>query len=219
MTASRVEKLVEENMGLVAMVARRYMGHGTDYDDLIQIGAVGLVKAAQKFDESKNFKFSTYAVSKITGELKTYFRDNGTIKISRSVKEQLLKIKKARTYLAAMLGREPTVSEIGEETGLAAEDIIECLEINDNVLSLDMENDEGGCLHDILGEDHEDNELLRITLHQALEKLNVRERQVIVMRYFLDQTQGQVAHTLGISQVSVSRLEKNILKKLAKMIS
>ena len=219
MTASQVDRLVEENMGLVAMVVRRYVGRGTDYEDLLQIGAVGLVKAAQKFDVSRNLKFSTYAVSKIVGELKTYFRDNGAVKISRSLKEQSYKVKKARERLVHTLQREPTVSEIAQETGFAPEEIVECLEIKENVLSLDKESEEGGSLFDMIGEETEEKDLLRITVHQALDKLEVRERRIIVMRYFLDRTQAEIAESLGISPVSVSRQEKNILKKLAKMIS
>lgn len=219
MTATEVDKLVTENMGLVSMVVRRYIGHGTEYDDLFQIGAVGLVKAAKNFDASKNLKFSTYAVSKIVGELKTYFRDNGAVKIARSKKEQLFKIKRARTVLIELYGREPTVSEIAEKTEILPEEIIECLEIKENVLSLDKESEEGGSLYDALGEDTQENDLLRIMLHEAMDKLSALERQIIIMRYFLDQTQTSIAQKLGITQVQVSRMEKNILKKLSKMIS
>ena len=219
MIASQVDRLVEENMGLVAMVARRYVGRGTDYEDLIQIGAVGLVKAAKRFDESRNLKFSTYAVSKIVGELKTYFRDNGSVKISRSLKERLFKVRKTQEKLLILLGREPSISEIAQELSLSVEEVIECVEIKETTLSLDKESEEGGCLFDLIGEGTEDRNLLRITLHQALEKLDSRERQIIVMRYFLDRTQLEIANLLEITQVSVSRQEKNILKKLAKMIS
>ncbi len=219
MTATEVDKLVTENMGLVNMVVRRYMGHGTEYEDLFQIGAMGLVKAAKNFDASKNLKFSTYAVSKIVGELKTYFRDNGAVKIARSKKEQLFKIKRARTALIEENGREPTVSEIAEKTDILPEDIVECLEIKENVLSLDKESEEGGRLYDAIGEDTQERDLLRIMLHEAMDKLLPIERQIIVMRYFLDRTQTSVADELGITQVQVSRMEKNILKKLSKMIS
>ena len=219
MTISQSDRLVEENMGLVAMVARRYIGRGTEYEDLIQIGSVGLVKAAQKFDASRNLKFSTYAVSKIIGELKTYFRDNGTIKISRALKERSIKVKRVQNDLLSKLGREATVYEIASELKMDAEEVIECLELKDLVLSLDKEAQEGGCLFDLLGEDHQERDLTRITLHQALDQLDDKERAIIVLRYFLDQTQSEVAERLGISQVSVSRLEKNILKKLSKMIS
>ena len=219
MISTDADKLVEENMGLVHMVVRRYIGHGTDYEDLFQIGAMGLVKAAQNFKPERNLKFSTYAVSKITGELKTYFRDNGAIKIARSRKEQLLKIKRTRLALYEKLGREPTVGEISELTDISPEDIVECLEIKENILSLDKESEEGGSLYDALGEDTGEREMSRIMLHQALEKLEPKERQIIVMRFFLDKTQAQIAAVLGTTQVSVSRLEKNILKKLSKMIS
>ena len=219
MTTSKTDKLVTENMGLVNMVVRRYVGYGTDYEDLFQIGAVGLIKAAKNFDESRNLKFSTYAVGKIIGEIKTYFRDNGSVKISRSIKEQKLKINRAREILVHKLGREPTVSEIGEQTGLSPETIAECMEIQENLLSLDKETAENGELYNIVGEDKEMQNLDRIALTQALEQLTVKERKIIVLRYFLDKTQTEIAELLGISQVSVSRQEKNILKKLAKMIS
>ncbi len=219
MIVSTVDRLVEENMGLVSMVAKRYMGHGTDYEDLFQIGALGLVKAAKRFDHSKNLKFSTYAVALIAGEIKTYFRDNGAVKISRGIKEKILKVKRAHDQLLTSLGRGPTVEEISAVTDLCVEDIIECLEIKESVLSLDKESEEGGSLHDMLGVNNEESALWRITVRQALEKLESRERQVIVMRYFMDKTQSEVARALNITQVSVSRMEKNILKKLAKMIS
>lgn len=219
MTTTEIDKLVTENMGLVSMVVKRYIGHGTEYDDLFQIGAVGLVKAAKNFDPSKNLRFSTYAVSKIVGELKTYFRDSGAVKIARSRKEQLLKIKKARQALMKEFSREPTVSEISAVTNISPEDIAVCLEINENVLSLDMESEQGGSLYDALGEDTQENDLLRIMLHQAMDKLAPVERKIIVMRYFLDNTQSVIAARLGITQVQVSRMEKNILKKLSKMIS
>lgn len=219
MTVSETDKLVQDNMGLVNMVVRRYVGYGTDYDDLFQIGAIGLVKAAQKFDASKNFKFSTYAVSKIVGELKTYFRDSGSIKISRSIKENKLKIQKATDLLTDKLGRAPSIGEISEMCGLDREQIVECLEVQDTVLSLDKEMEQGGELYDVLGENHEEHDLIRITLSEALEKLSAKERKLIVLRYFLDKTQSEVAEILQTSQVSVSRQEKNILKKLNKMIS
>lgn len=214
-----VEERVNENLGLVNMIVRRYLGRGTDYDDLFQIGAMGLVKAAQNFDESRELKFSTYAVSKIVGELKTYFRDNGSIKVARSVKEQLLKIRKAGEQLESKLDRRPTVGELAEATGLDPEDIVVCMEVNDNVLSLDKESEEGGSLYDAIGNDSEEKDIERIILKSALEHLDPVERQIIVMRYYMDQTQAQIANLLGMSQVSVSRKEKNILKKLAKMIS
>ena len=219
MTATEIDKLVTENMGLVNMVVRRYLGHGTEYEDLLQIGAVGLVKAARNFDETKNLKFSTYAVSKIVGELKTYFRDTGAIKISRTKKEQLYKIKRARAALIEISGEEPAISQIAEYTGISAEDIVECLEIKENVVSLDKETEEGGCLYDAIGEDTQERDLLYIMLRQAVEDLEPMERKIIVMRYFLDRPQASVADALGITQVHVSRMEKNILKKLSKMIS
>lgn len=214
-----VKERVEDNLGLVNMIVRRYIGRGTDYEDLFQIGSLGLLKAAQNFDESRQLQFSTYAVSKIVGEIKTYFRDNGAVKISRNVKEQLYKIKNAKEYLSRKSGRQPTIHEISQMTGLSPEEIIEYTEINDTVLSLDLESEQGGSLYDAIGENTTENDLERINLICALDKLEAKERQIIVMRYFLDKTQAQTAAALGLTQVSVSRQEKNILKKLLKMIS
>ena len=126
--ATKQDKLVAENMGLINLAAKRYLGFGVDYEDLFQIGSIGLIKAAKAFDESKNLKFSTYAVAKITGEIKTYLRDNGEIKIPRSVKEQKFKIEKVRSELLNSLGREPKISEIAQKSGIAAEDIIYALD-------------------------------------------------------------------------------------------
>ncbi len=216
---SAQDKLVTDNMGLVNMVVRRFVGQGTDYEDLMQIGSIGLIKAAKRFDESKNLKFSTYAVAKILGELKTYFRDNGSIKISRTQKEKMLKIKKAIAFLEGEGCYVPSISEISKVTGISPEEIVETMEIKENVLSLDMESEQGGTLYEAVGEDRSEQNMMRIMLEQALDKLSVKERQIIVMRYYMDKTQMQVANALSMSQVSVSRMEKNILKKLSKMIS
>ncbi len=219
MTVSATDRLVTENMGLVAMVARRFVGRGTDFEDLLQIGSLGLIKAAKNFDATRNLKFSTYAVAKIVGELKTYFRDNGSIKVSRTLKERATKVRQTEERLFHTLGREATVREIADSMQLRPEDVVECLELKDQVISLDRECEAGGSLADLVGEDTQEKDLDHIILHQALERLEGRERQLIVLRYFLDRTQSETAVSLGISQVSVSRLEKNILKKLGKMIS
>lgn len=219
MTDTKTDKLVTENMGLIHMVVRRYAGYGADYEDLFQIGAIGLVKAAKKFDPDRNIKFSTYAVGKIVGEIKTYFRDNGTLKISRTVKTQKLKINRAVSALEAKLARSPTVGEIAEYTGMDAETIVSTMEICEDVLSLDRESEQSGELYNVVGTDHEAHNIDRIMLSQALDQLPVKERQIIVLRFFMDKTQTEIAQILGISQVSVSRQEKNILKKLSKMIS
>ena len=213
------DRLVEENMGLVIMIARRYDGRGVDFEDLVQIGSVGLVKAAKRFDPNRNLKFSTYAVSKIVGEIKTYFRDNGSVKISRTLKERSFKVNRIREQLYLQLQREPSIGEIAECVGLCPEEISECLESQSSVLSLDCEMESGGYFSDMIGEDFGDENIMKFTVRQALDCLQGAERELIIMRYFLDLTQSETAARLGISQVSVSRQEKNILKKLLKMIS
>lgn len=206
------EKLVTDNMGLINMAVKRYLGFGVDYDDLFQIGAVGLVKAAKAFDESKNLRFSTYAVAKIIGEIKTYLRDNGEIKVPRSVKEQKFRIEKAHTALLKELGREPKISEISQYTGIAAEDIVYALDATQSTVSLDIPPDEGGVMPS--ADTDEDRTLDRIMISQLLSSLPPDERRLIVLRYFADKTQAEISRAMGISQVQVSRLEKKVLKKL-----
>ena len=208
------ERLVTDNMGLINMAVKRYVGFGVDYEDLFQIGAIGLVKAAKAFDESKNLKFSTYAVAKIIGEIKTYLRDNGEIKIPRSVKEQKFKIEKANSQLLKELGREPKISEISRYTGIPTEDIIYALDATQATVSLDLPPDEGGIT--VYSDTKEDETLDRIMVSQMLSSLPPDERRLIVLRFFADKTQAEISRTLGISQVQVSRMEKRILEKLRK---
>lgn len=206
------EKLVTQNIGLINMAVKRYIGFGVDYDDLFQIGAVGLVKAAKAFDASKNLQFSTYAVAKIIGEIKTYLRDNGEIKVSRSVKEQKFKIEKAHSILLNELGREPHISEISEYTGISTEDIVYALDATQSTVSLDVPPDEGGVT--VATGCQEEKMLDKIMISQLLYTLEPDERQLIVLRYFSDKTQAEISSVLGISQVQVSRTEKRILEKL-----
>ncbi len=206
------EKLVTENMGLINMAIKRYMGFGVDYDDLFQIGAIGLVKAAKGFDESKNLKFSTYAVAKIIGEIKTYLRDNGEIKVPRSVKEQKFKIEKANSTLLKTLGRQPKISEISQFTGIAPEDIVYSLDATQSTVSLDIPPEDGGITVGMNCD--EDKTLDKIMISQLLSSLSAVERKIIVLRYFADKTQAEISKEVGISQVQVSRMEKKILKKL-----
>ncbi len=206
------EKLVTDNLGLINMAVKRYIGFGVDYEDLFQIGAVGLVKAAKAFDQSKNLKFSTYAVAKIIGEIKTYLRDNGEIKVPRSVKEQKFKIEKAHSQLLKELGREPKISEISQYTGIAPEDIIYALDATRATVSLDLPPDEGGVT--VCADAKEDETLDKIMVSQLLSSLPPDERRLIVLRFFADKTQAEISKALGISQVQVSRMEKKILEKL-----
>lgn len=207
------DKLVTENMGLINMAIKRYLGFGVDYEDLFQIGAVGLIKAARGFDASKNLKFSTYAVAKIIGEVKTYLRDNGEIKVPRSVKEQKFRIERTHTELLRELGREPRISEISQRCGIAVDDIVYALDATQSTVSLDLPPDEGGLTVGSDGQEEEQT-LNRVMIAQLLSTLQANERRLIVLRFFNDKTQAEISKELGLSQVAVSRLEKKVLQKL-----
>lgn len=213
--ATDEQTLVTQNMGLINMAVKKYTGFGVDYDDLFQIGAIGLVKAAKAFDTSKNLQFSTYAVTKIVGEIKTYLRDNGEIKVPRNIKEQKFKINKANSVLLKELGREPKISEISQYTGISSEDIIYALDATQSTVSLDIPVEEGGVT--VGSSSQEDAAIDRIMISQLLSALDVTERKLITLRYFADKTQTQISKELGLTQVQVSRLEKKILSKLKEM--
>lgn len=212
--------LVETNLGLVHHIVKRFIGRGHDPQDLFQIGSIGLMKAIDKFDLTFEVKFSTYAVPMITGEIKRFLRDDGMIKMSRSIKENGWKIRMASERLMNLLGREPTINEISKETELPVEDIIIALEANVEVESIykTVYQGEGNQIYllDKLPEKKDENEVLlnRILIEQLLEILNEDERKLIILRYYKDKTQVEVARELDISQVQVSRLEKKILKRM-----
>ena len=201
-------------MGLVRMAVKRYRGFGVDDEDLLQIGAVGLVKAARDFDAEKQIRFSTYAVTKIIGEIKTYLRDNGSVKVSRKYKEDKLKADRAARDLTQQLGREPRISELAEATGLTEEAILTAVEATRPTVSLDLPPEEGGVTPKLPSPEEE--ALDRVVTREMLRSLPPRERQLIVLRYFMDQTQSVTARELGMTQVAVSRLEKKILTALRK---
>ncbi len=206
------DRLVEENLGLVRMAVKRYRGFGVEDEDLLQIGSIGLIKAARDFDESKQIKFSTYAVAKIIGEIKTYLRDNSSIKVSRKYKEDKLKIDRAARVLAQRLGREPKLSELAAETGMDTETILTATEATQPLVSLDLPPEEGGITPSISSP--EENALDRVLTREILGALPPRERRLIVLRFFMEQTQAATARELGMTQVAVSRLEKKILTEL-----
>lgn len=206
------DRLVEENLGLVRMAVKRYRGFGVEDEDLLQIGSIGLIKAARDFDESKQVKFSTYAVAKIIGEIKTYLRDNSSIKVSRKYKEDKLKIDRAARVLAQRLGREPKLSELAAETGMDTETILTATEATQPLVSLDLPPEEGGITPSISSP--EENALDRVLTREILGALPPRERRLIVLRFFMEQTQAATAKELGMTQVAVSRLEKKILTEL-----
>lgn len=214
------DRLVTENMGLVWSIVRRFTGRGHDPEDLFQIGSIGLIKAIDKFDLSYDVKFSTYAVPMIMGEIKRFLRDDGMLKVSRSIKELASKAKGVREEMTAVMGREPTVEELASHMGICSEELAVALDSGAEVESLykTIYHGDGNdiCLMDKLEEERNGQEdvINRVVLDQLLGQLPPQERQIIWMRYFEDRTQTQIAGILGISQVQVSRLEKKILKNM-----
>lgn len=214
------EKLVEENVGLVWCVVRRFYGRGAEAEDLFQIGSIGLLKAIDKFDLSYDVKFSTYAVPMISGEIKRFLRDDGMIKVSRSLKELAVRSLQTREKLTDRLGREPTLEELAGEMGVDKEEIVQAMEAGSEVESLyrpihQKEGSEIRLLDKIEEKERKEDRILdRMVLKQLLETLEPKERQLIYLRYFAEKTQSDVGRIMGISQVQVSRLEKRILEDL-----
>ena len=218
------DTLFEENAGLVYSVAKRFLGRGVEMEDLVQIGSIGLLKAIDHFDRSYDVRFSTYAVPMILGEIRRYLRDDGILKVSRSLKENCVRIYSAREKLEKELGREPVLEEIAAAAELSVEEALISLESGAEVESLHKIIYQGDgndiSLMDRLQEKEngQDLALTRIFLDEILQKLKVKERQLIYMRYFKDMTQTEIAAELGISQVQVSRMEKRILKQLKEQL-
>ena len=211
------DKMVEINMGLVYSIAKRFVGRGTELEDLIQIGSIGLIKAIDNFDTNYNVKFSTYAVPVITGEIKRFIRDDGMIKVSRSIKENLIKINRSIEYLRSENGIDATIEEIENCTGLNKEEIIMALDASKGIESTNeiIYNKDGSALtlQDKLKDERDEYRKVRdnMLLKSLMDKLDDFQRQIISLRYFEDKTQTEVAKILQISQVQVSRLEKKIL--------
>ena len=214
------DTVFEENTGLIYSVAKRFVGRGVEMEDLIQIGSIGLLKAVDHFNASFEVKFSTYAVPMIAGEIKRYLRDDGILKVSRSLKENCVRIYSARKKLEKELGREPVMEEIAQSAQLSVDEVVMSLESGAEVESLHKIIYQGDgndiSLMDRLQEKEngQDAALNRIFLDEILKKLDARERQLIYMRYFKDMTQTEIAAEMGVSQVQVSRMEKRILKQL-----
>lgn len=210
--------LVTENVGLVWSIVRRFAGRGHELEDLFQIGSIGLIKAINKFDLSYNVKFSTYAVPMITGEIKRFLRDDGLIKVSRSLKEIAIKVKITREALNNRLNREPTIEEIAKEMVVPIEDIVMALESNSEVESLykTIYQGDGNAIYliDKLEQTQEEHDGVVdcLALKEIMDTLEPKERDIIRLRYYMNQTQSDIAKKLGISQVQVSRLEKKILR-------
>lgn len=231
------EVLIEKNLGLVHHIVRRFVGRGYDPEDLFQIGTIGLMKAIDKFDLTMEVKFSTYAVPMIAGEIKRFLRDDGPVKVSRTIKENGLKVRMTRQHLQSTLNREPTLQEIAEASGLTREEIVLAMEAGIEVESIYSAayQDDGsevylvdkvvqstngcvgsslGCVSSISHDAEKERVLDHMLLKQLLDGLDAKERRLIDMRYFQNKTQTEIAGILGISQVQVSRLEKKILLRL-----
>lgn len=233
--------LIENNLGLVHHIVKRFAGRGYETEDLFQIGVIGLMKAIDKFDLTYDVKFSTYAVPMILGEIKRFLRDDGMIKVSRTIKENGLKVRVVSENLIKKLGREPRISEIAEESGLSEEEITVALEAGAEVESIyksvyQNDGSEVYLVDKVAGRngqsattfvggagnvtDTEKEALLNhLMLKQVMETLDEKEKKLIEMRYFQDKTQSEVAACMGISQVQVSRLEKKILFKMRSFLN
>lgn len=214
------EALVTENAGLIWSVTRRFLGRGTEADDLYQLGCLGFLKAVDGFDLDFGTQFSTYAVPKIAGEIRRFLRDDGAVKVSRTIKEQAATIKIARNKLNHSLQREPTVLEIAEQTGLTPEEIAVAETATAATESIQRESGEDGfSLEDVLSDTQTEETLVeKISLRQAICKLPERERTVIQLRYFHGLTQERVAKVMQVSQVQISRIEKKALINLRQLM-
>jgi len=219
------EKIVSLNLGLVWSIVKRFNNRGYELEDLFQIGSIGLLKAIDKFDFSYNVRFSTYAIPMIIGEIRRYIRDDQPIRVSRSIKELSVKVQKARELLNSSLGREPTVKELAQELGVSPEELVMAMESSQSLISLNdvVYQDDGSpifYIDQIKKEEIQENLWFdKIALKEALSKLDKQERQIIILRYFKDKTQIEVAKILNLTQVQVSRLEKKILRKIKELLS
>ena len=219
--AKAQDKLVENNMGLVYSIVKRYSGRGYDTEDLVQIGAIGLIKAIKKFDTKFNVCFSTYAVPVIAGEIKRFLRDDGAVKISRTLKETAIKGRRTEEELRRVLNRDPTIGEIAEKCGVDADTLTEAFDAAAPPASIYESIYENGeneirLLDTMAGDESEEKIINKVMAENILTSLKPRERQVIVLRYYKGKTQSEIARIIGVSQVQVSRIEKRILENLRK---
>ena len=215
------EQLVTENSGLIWSVARRFIGRGTDSEDLYQLGCLGFLKAVEGFDLEFGTQFSTYAVPKIAGEIRRFLRDDGAVKVSRSIKERAAVIKTVRNQLISALGREPTVMEISRQTGFTPEEIALAETATASMESIHAEaREDGFTLENVLTDTESEEQILeKISLRQGIDRLPEREALVIKLRYFHGMTQDRVSKVLDVSQVQVSRIEKKALGVLRDYLS
>lgn len=214
------ELLVEENAGLIWSVTRRFIGRGVEADDLYQLGCLGFLKAVDGFDLQYGTQFSTYAVPKIAGEIRRFLRDDGAIKVSRSIKEQAAQIYQKRSKMANLLGREPTIQELSRQLGIPAEEIAMTQCAVSSVESIHQPSgEEGFTLENMLTDTESEERMLeKMALRQAVSQLSEREKKVIMLRYFHGLTQQRVARILDVSQVQISRIEKKAIGRLRELI-
>lgn len=214
------ERLIQENSGLIWSVAKRFIGRGTETDDLYQLGCLGFLKAVEGFDLDYGTQFSTYAVPKISGEIRRFLRDDGAVKVSRSIKEQATAIRALRASLTLQYGREPTINELSEQTGFTPEEIALAESATAATESIHAQTGEDGfSLENVLTDTESEDKLVeRISLRQAIDKLVEQEKMVVQLRYYHGLTQERVAKVLSVSQVQVSRIEKRALGNLKKLL-
>lgn len=213
------ERLIVENSRLIWSIVRRYTGRGAEQEDLYQLGCIGFLKAIHGFDPDFGTQFSTYAVPKIAGEMRRFLRDDGTVKVSRTLRERSARIAQARTELSAALGREPVLSELAEYLTLEPEDIAMAETATASVTSLSAETGEGLTLESVLGDEGMEDALVeQLDLRAAIARLPERERTVIDLRYFRAFTQERTARVIGVSQVQVSRIERRAVERLRRML-
>lgn len=213
------DKLVDENMGLVWNIVKRFTGNGIEPEDLAQTGTIGLLKAIEYFDEGFDVKFSTYAVPMILGEIRRFLRDDGLIKVSRTLKKQAYLGYKAREELSLILGREPTISEISERSGICTTELAQAFDATAPPDSINREiyEDSGNEVIDLVKSTEDEEKIInKITVKNILDKLPERERQILMLRYFRGKTQAEIAPMIGVSQVQVSRIEKKVIERIRK---
>ena len=213
------EVLLTENLNLVRSIVHRFTNRGYEWDDLFQIGCMGMVKAIERFDFSFNVKFSTYAVPMIIGEIRRFIRDDNPIKVSRPIKDIAYKVHKVQEFLRGSLGHEPTIQEIAEKSELSTQEIISALDAMQPIVSLyeattNNSGDQLLLLDQIASTNDEIDCLEKITLNEVIDRLSEKERYVIRMRFYEDKTQSEIANQIGLSQVQISRIEKQALKKI-----
>lgn len=209
---SSKEKLIEENSPLIKSIIKRYKNKGVEYEDLYQLGSMGFVKAINNFSSEFGVKFSTYAVPMIAGEIKRFLRDDGNIKVSRSIKRNAILIKKyVQDYLSTE-GIEPSIDDIAKHFGMDIQDVVLTLDANTNPLSIDDKLDDDLSISEKITSDFTSEKLInKIVIRDLIKKLDAREKRIIIMRYYLDKTQGEIAKIMNVSQVQISRIENKIL--------